>query len=66
MESNTTITVIPKKEIYTININSDASIKRKVAAYARVSTDLEDQKNSFNAQLEEYQNQSRKGKGFRK
>lgn len=56
MENNTTITVIPKKEIYTININSDASIKRRVAAYARVSTDLEDQKNSFNAQLEEYQN----------
>ena len=54
MENITTIKVIPKKEILAINPTTGSVIKRRVAAYARVSTDLEDQKNSFNAQLEEY------------
>lgn len=54
MDNVTTITVIPKKEILAINPTTGSIIKRRVAAYARVSTDLEDQKNSFNAQLEEY------------
>ncbi len=54
MENITTIKVIPKKEILAINPTTGNVIKRRVAAYARVSTDLEDQKNSFNAQLEEY------------
>ena len=54
MDNITTITVIPKKEILAINPTTGNVIKRRVAAYARVSTDLEDQKNSFNAQLEEY------------
>ena len=54
MENITTIKVIPKKEILAINQTTGNVIKRRVAAYARVSTDLEDQKNSFNAQLEEY------------
>lgn len=56
MDNITTITVIPKKEILAINAATGSIIKRRVAAYARVSTDLEDQKNSFNAQLEEYTN----------
>ena len=47
------MTIIPKKK--NLFIMEDGTIKKKkVAAYARVSTDLEDQKNSFNAQLEEY------------
>ena len=54
MDNATTITVIPKKEVLAINPTTGNIVKRKVAAYARVSTDLEDQKNSFNAQLEEY------------
>lgn len=54
MDNATSITVIPKKEVLAINPTTGNIVKRKVAAYARVSTDLEDQKNSFNAQLEEY------------
>ena len=47
------MTIIPKKK--NLFVMEDGTIKKKkVAAYARVSTDLEDQKNSFNAQLEEY------------
>lgn len=47
------ITIIPKKK--NLFMAEDGTIrKKKVCAYARVSTDLEDQKNSFNAQLEEY------------
>ncbi len=49
------ITIIPKKQEYQINMKTGQAIKKKVCAYARVSTDLEDQKNSFNAQLDEYQ-----------
>lgn len=49
------ITIIPKREPIKINDQTGRIIKKKVCAYARVSTDLEDQKNSFNAQLEEYE-----------
>lgn len=56
MENNVTITVIPKKADLVMNSLTGETIKRRVCAYARVSTDLEDQKNSFNAQLEEYEN----------
>lgn len=49
-----TMRVIPKKVKPTVDIETGLKIKKKVAAYARVSTDLEDQKNSFNAQLDEY------------
>lgn len=48
------ITIIPKKEQIKVDETTGIKIKKKVCAYARVSTDLEDQKNSFNAQLEEY------------
>lgn len=48
------ITIIPKRQEYRINMKTGQTIKKKVCAYARVSTDLEDQKNSFNAQLDEY------------
>lgn len=50
-----TIKVLPKKEWLKQDFDTGDLPKRKVCAYARVSTDLEDQKNSFNAQLEEYQ-----------
>lgn len=57
METKNTrkITIIPKKEIIKIDENTGTKIKKRVCAYARVSTDLEDQKNSFNAQLREYE-----------
>lgn len=51
---NKKVIVIPKHEINHIDVLTGKRIKKKVAAYARVSTDLDDQKNSFNAQLEEY------------
>lgn len=49
------ITVIPKKQPIKIDVETGVKIKKRVCAYARVSTDLEDQKNSFNAQLREYE-----------
>ncbi|MBO6280710.1 MAG: recombinase family protein [Bacilli bacterium] len=54
MESERIIKVIPKNTKPIINIETGEHYKKKVAAYARVSTDLEDQKNSFAAQLDEY------------
>ena len=51
-----TIKVLPKKQWALQDLETGEKHKRKVCAYARVSTDLEDQKNSFRAQLEEYQN----------
>ncbi len=53
--SKKVITIIPKKEIVKIDVETGIKIKKRVCAYARVSTDLEDQKNSFNAQLKEYE-----------
>ena len=50
----TVVRVIPKKVKPTVDLETGNRIKKRVAAYARVSTDLEDQKNSFNAQLSEY------------
>lgn len=44
------ITVIPKKDPVKIDAQTGKLIKLRVAAYARVSTDLEDQKNSFELQ----------------
>lgn len=48
------ITVIPKKEAMKIDLDTGIVKKKRVCAYARVSTDLEDQKNSFIAQREYY------------
>lgn len=50
---NPKVIVIPKVE--QIRLQDDGKIKKKrVCAYARVSTDFEDQRNSFNAQLDEF------------
>ena len=47
------VIVIPKAE--PLQTNSSGTVRKKrVCAYARVSTDFEDQKNSFNAQLDEF------------
>lgn len=48
-----TITTIPAKP-RTIGQTASAPIRRKVAAYARVSTDLEDQQSSYQAQVDYY------------
>ena len=56
METTPTVMkVIPKKVAPVIDVETGIKLKKKVAAYARVSTDMEDQKNSFKAQLEEYE-----------
>ena len=49
------VKVIPKRETIPVDLNTGVTRKKRVCAYARVSTDLEDQKNSFNAQKEEYE-----------
>ena len=49
------IIVTPKKEKIRIDMETGKTIKLKVAGYARVSTDLEDQKNSFEFQKEEFE-----------
>ncbi len=49
-----TIEVIKVNKPGNIEGNSTAPTKRRVAAYARVSTDYEDQLNSYKAQCEEY------------
>ena len=47
------VIVIPKAE--PLQTDSSGTVRKKrVCAYARVSTDFEDQKNSFNAQLDEF------------
>lgn len=54
------ITIIPKKTPVQINVDTGIKVKKRVCAYARVSTDLEDQKNSFEAQLTEYESRIKK------
>lgn len=48
------ITKIPKKPVVLIDEETGLKRKKRVCAYARVSTDLLDQKNSYDAQLSEY------------
>lgn len=48
------IIVIPKVERPTIDVSTGERKKKRVAAYARVSTDMEDQKNSLETQKAEY------------
>lgn len=48
------IEVIPAIKILRNNVNTPASVKLRVAAYARVSTDSDDQMNSFEAQCDYY------------
>lgn len=49
-----TMTIIPKKKPVQV-LQDGTIIKKRVAAYARVSTDLDDQRNSYEAQLSEYE-----------
>ncbi|MFA6832215.1 MAG: recombinase family protein [Bacteroidaceae bacterium] len=54
------ITIIePTKNLH-FNMNDGTINKLRVCAYARVSTDLEDQKNSYDAQLDEFGNRIKK------
>lgn len=55
MQGNKVVTVIPqKKQIQKGSRGKTTTKKRKVAGYARVSTDLEQQQNSYQTQLEYY------------
>ncbi len=53
--SERTITVIPKKPPVKIDEVTGKIRKQKVCGYARVSTDFEDQKNSFEFQKQEFE-----------
>ena len=55
--SNPRITVFPATRNRYTAAPLASEQKRKVAAYARVSTDSEEQKNSYNAQISYYTNQ---------
>ena len=52
--SQIVVTKIPKKVPVLIDEETGLKKKKRVCAYARVSTDLEDQRNSYEAQLSEY------------
>ena len=49
------IIVTPKKEAIKIDLKTGQQLKKKVCGYARVSTDLDDQKNSFDFQKQEFE-----------
>ena len=49
-----TVTMIPQKINPLTHQPNDTLVKRKVAAYARVSTDLEEQQTSYEAQVRYY------------
>lgn len=48
------VRIIPAKKIITNNRNNPHSTKRRVAGYARVSTDSDEQFTSYEAQIEYY------------
>lgn len=48
------ITKIPSTIDLQTHMQIDSKAKRKVAGYARVSTDFEEQQNSYEAQVEYY------------
>ena len=54
MREGRKIIVIPKVETPAIDVFTGERKKKRVAAYARVSTDMEDQKNSLETQKAEY------------
>ena len=53
--SNVRVRVIEPKKMLKLDPTTGKPVKLKVAAYARVSTDSEDQLNSFNAQKNEFE-----------
>lgn len=53
--NNNKVIIIPKKEELPLDLTTGQIRKKRVAAYARVSTDEEDQINSYNAQIDEYE-----------
>ena len=53
--NNNKVIIIPKKEEIPVDLLTGKIRKKRVAAYARVSTDEEDQLNSYNAQIDEFE-----------
>ena len=54
MQGNKVVTVIPQKKRVKRDSHGQETKKRRVAGYARVSTDLEQQQNSYQTQLDYY------------
>ena len=48
------VKVVPKIDAIIDPLNGERIVKKRVTAYARVSTDLEEQKNSFESQKKYY------------
>ena len=48
------ITVIPATKMMHTGLPRNAAVKRRVAGYARVSTDSEEQQTSYEAQIDYY------------
>ncbi len=57
------VTVIPPSINRTTRQDISAPTRRKVAAYARVSTDFEEQLTSYEAQISYYTNSKKSGLG---
>ena len=56
MQTGKNITVIPASRDIITGIPKSVTVKKKVAAYARVSTDSEEQQTSYEAQVDYYTN----------
>ena len=56
MQTKKVVTIIPQKKEGIIETNSLEIKRRKVAGYARVSTEQEEQQNSYKSQLDYYTN----------
>lgn len=54
MRANKSVTIIPERKPRIIDNETQQVQKRKVAGYARVSTELDEQKNSYQSQLNYY------------
>ena len=54
MQGSKVVTIIPQKQKVKIDPVGQVVRKRRVAGYARVSTELEEQQNSYQTQLDYY------------
>ena len=56
MQAAKNITVIPATRMMHTGLPRNATVRKRVAGYARVSTDSEEQQTSYDAQVDYYTN----------
>ena len=56
MQAAKNITVIPATRMMHTGLPRNAAVRKRVAGYARVSTDSEEQQTSYEAQVDYYTN----------